>query len=90
MNPPESDTQRELEQRALRNVRGLVDKIETSDELDRRAQKRAFTFIVAAAVAVFVGVVAYFALRETFAEKKPAVVVDPAKLPPVRPGPQTR
>ena len=33
------DTRREMEQRALRNVRGLVDKIEHDDKADRRSQR---------------------------------------------------
>jgi len=47
--PANDDTQRELEQRALRNVRGLVDKIEDQDALDKRAQKRYLVALVAGA-----------------------------------------
>lgn len=38
--PNNNETQRELEQRALRNVRGLVDKIEDSDAHDSGKQRR--------------------------------------------------
>jgi hypothetical protein len=37
---PDGDVQRELEQRALRNVRTLVDKIETQEDENRRALLR--------------------------------------------------
>ncbi len=40
MNAPLNDTQRELEQRALRNVRGLVDKVENQDLADKRMERR--------------------------------------------------
>jgi len=50
--PAHDDTQRELEQRALRNVRGLVDKIEDQDALDRRDQKRYLLGLVAGAAVI--------------------------------------
>jgi hypothetical protein len=50
--PAQNDIQRELEQRALRNVRGLVDKIEDADALDSRRQRRYLVGIVAGAVVV--------------------------------------
>jgi hypothetical protein len=80
------DSQRELEQRALRNVRGLVEKMETIERSDRRAQRRMLLWIALGALVV-VGVIG-FAVWHT-AQKlagKP-VVIDPAKLPPIRPGP---
>jgi hypothetical protein len=48
------DARRELQQRALKNVRGLVDKIEHDDAVDRRAQKRIYIGIVVGAVLVAV------------------------------------
>ena len=33
-SPPNDDAQRDMEQRALRNVRGLVDKIELREQLN--------------------------------------------------------
>ena len=83
---PPDDAQRELEQRALRNVRGLVDKMEGLDRIDERSQKRALIGITIGAllgVAVIVGAIAYVSNRQ---EAKP-VVIDPAKLPPITPGP---
>lgn len=59
MNMPSGDAQRELEQRALRNVRKLVDKIEEHDQLDGRKQKRALLG-VALLVAAFAAMVFAF------------------------------
>lgn len=84
-NPPH-DAQRSLEQRALRNVRGLVDKMDAIDRTDRVAEKRGFAALVAAGVvlvAVIVGGMLYLSNKY----EAPAVKVDPAKLPPIRPGP---
>lgn len=50
MSTPSDDAQRELERRALRNVRGLIDKMEQTDEVDARAQKRVLVGIFAGAV----------------------------------------
>ena len=55
MNTPvNDDIQRELEQRALRNVRGLVDKIEDQDALDKRAQRRYLVGLIAGAAVLLV------------------------------------
>ena len=40
MSQPGDDAQRDLEQRALRNVRGLLDKIEGQDREDKRTTLR--------------------------------------------------
>ena len=84
MSTPSSDeAQRELEQRALRNVRNLVDKIDAGEEHDARVQKRLLAAIIVGAVlvAITLGVVV------TRQEKPKPVVIDPAKLPPIKPGP---
>lgn len=67
------DAQRELEQRALRNVRGLVDQIENSDRLEGRAQKRMLVWIVVVAI----GVAIAFALFLTNRPPPSAVIVVP-------------
>jgi hypothetical protein len=54
---PNNDTQRELEQRALRNVRGLVDKMEDSDAHDTRTQRRYLIGIVVGGILVTVAFV---------------------------------
>ena len=80
------DAQRQMEQRALRNVRGLVDKIEVGELEQRRAQRRTLAIIlmVVAALAAGLGWVMYKDVKG----RKPPAVIDPAKLPPIVPGPQ--
>ena len=51
--PPDDDAQRSMEQKALRNVRALVDKIETTDELEGKAVRKQLTVIIVAVVAIF-------------------------------------
>ena len=63
---PPDDTQRELEQRALRNVRGLVDKMEDLEAHDSRTQRRyLFAIVVGGAVVcvVLAALLWYFANR---------------------------
>jgi hypothetical protein len=63
---PTNDTQRELEQRALRNVRGLVDNLDSMERVDRRAQRKLFAMLVGGAivgVVLLAGVVTYVATR---------------------------
>jgi hypothetical protein len=79
------DAQREMEQRALRNVRGLVEKIESSDELEARKQRKVLYWIVGAALAI--ALVAAIAMA-TSSRNRTEIVVDPARLPPVQAGPQ--
>jgi len=84
--PHTDDTQRELEQRALRNVRGLVDKMDAIDRVDQRADRRGFVVLMIAGlvlVAAIVGGIAYISNKY----EAPPVKIDPAKLPPVKPGP---
>jgi hypothetical protein len=61
-NGTADDARRALEQRALRNVRGLVDKMETIEHIDQRSQRRMLLWIVAAALVavVVLGVVVSF------------------------------
>ena len=68
MNMPSEDAQRELEQRALRNVRGLVDKVEDQDLADRRRERRMllrFVIGIVVVVAVFAGYLAYNASKNS-------------------------
>ena len=82
---PNDDSQRELERHALRNVRGLVEKMESIEASDRRTQRRLLAWVLVGVLAV-AGVVGYVIWRSG-ASNKP-VAIDPAKLPPIRPGPQ--
>lgn len=52
MSTSREDAQRELEQRALRNVRSLVDRIEQDDQADRRTQKRILVSLLVGALVV--------------------------------------
>lgn len=63
---PTDDAQRELEQRALRNVRGLVDKVESQDMADKRSERRMivrFAIGVVVVVAVIAGYLVFSANR---------------------------
>lgn len=81
-----NETQRELEQRALRNVRGLVEKMETIERTGRRAQQRMLLWIALGALAV-VGVIGFAVWHTAQKHAGKPVVIDAAKLPPIRPGP---
>ena len=78
------DAQRDLEQRALRNVRGLVDRIEGDDQLEARKQRRLVVWLLAGAALLALG----FALAIALKPSAPQVVIDPGKLPPAKGGPQ--
>ena len=80
------DTQRELERHALRNVRGLVDKMESIDERDKHTQRKLLAWVVAGVIAV-VCVVAFVIWRAGSGSDHKPVVIDPAKLPKIQPGP---
>ncbi|HUP98612.1 MAG TPA: hypothetical protein VM073_11750 [Usitatibacter sp.] len=76
MSTPSEDAQREMEQRALRNVRALVDKYEDQDAQQARSVRR----IVFWTVAIVLGIVAlsYLSWRLT-ARQVPTKTYD---LPP--------
>ena len=61
MNLPPEDAQRDLEQRALRNVRGLVDKVENQDQADRRSERRMIVRFAIGIVVVFAVLAGYLA-----------------------------
>lgn len=75
MSTPSDDAQRNLEQRALRNVRALVDKIETTEELEGRALRRQVAIIVGVVLAV--AVVAFVAYKVLVPERPPQTLVIP-------------
>jgi hypothetical protein len=78
------DAQRQLERKALRNVRELVDKMETSYEADERTQKRLLVAIVIGAVLLALAIGAAVVLSS---DRPEPVAIDPSRLPPVRAGP---
>ncbi|MEO7742522.1 MAG: hypothetical protein ABIR98_06285 [Usitatibacter sp.] len=85
MSTPGNDAQRDLERRALRNVRRLVDKIENTDEADAQTQKRLLAAIVIGALLVAAAIAAAVVFTR---ERHPPVVIDPSRLPPVQAGPR--
>ncbi len=84
MSTPSDEAQRALERRALRNVRRLIERLENSDEADEKSQKRLLAALVIGALLVSLAIAAVVFLTRD--QIKP-VVIDPAKLPPVRAGP---
>jgi len=66
-NPPAApsyDAQRELEQRALRNVRSLLDKLETAEARSSRRNLRLVVLVLAGmAAAVALGALAFWLVR---------------------------
>ena len=54
MSQPGHDAQREMEQRALRNVRGLLDKIEDHEAHEDRAVKKTVFTVIAGVVVLVV------------------------------------
>ncbi len=85
MSSSGDEAQRDLERRALRNVRGLVDKLEQTDQADDRAQRRMLLAIFGGALVLVLAIAAFLLLR---GDKHPQVPIDPAKLPPVQAGPR--
>ena len=78
------DAQRQLERKALRNVRELVDKMENSYEADERTQKRLLVAIVIGAVLLALAIGAAVVLSS---DRPEPAAIDPSRLPPVRAGP---
>ena len=85
MNMENDDAQRRLEQRALRNVRGLVDKIEEGDRREDAAQKRLLLGAIALIVAILAAVAILMPKREPVTTMvtpgKPAPAQAPAQTP---------
>jgi hypothetical protein len=83
MNTAQDDAQRELEQQALRNVRGLVDRIEALETTERRSERKLLLALLVVGLLMAIGAVVYMGRKEAL----PAPVVDPARLPPIKAGP---
>ena len=81
MSQPGHDAQREMEQRALRNVRGLLDKME-GQELEERWRLRKFLVVLAIVIAVFaVALAVAVALVKKPGQTKTMVLPPPANAP---------
>lgn len=78
------DAQRDLEQKALRNVRSLVDKIEAEDRKGNQKQLIAVMVIVAIVAA---SAAAFMVSRSKSADanKGPALEIPPPKAPASKP-----
>ncbi|HEX7557821.1 MAG TPA: hypothetical protein VF386_01425 [Usitatibacter sp.] len=85
-NGTADEAQRVLEQRALRNVRGLVDKMETIEHVDQRSQRRMLLWIVAAALVavVVLGLVVSFSAHRQSSDAP--VVIESGKPSPAPAG----
>jgi flagellar basal body-associated protein FliL len=84
MSMSSDDAQRELERKALRNVRELVDKMENSYEADAHTQRR---LLIAIVIGTFVLALAIAAAIVFSGERSRPAAIDPSQLPPVRAGP---
>ena len=61
--PEEHDAQREMEQRSLRNVRSLLDKLESEEALERRTRRRIGWALVVVMVVATAGSYAWMESR---------------------------
>jgi len=75
MSTPGDDAQRDLEQRALRNVRALVDKIEATDASQSKSVRWQAAVIFAVVLALLA--LAYFATRSFTREPDRTLVLPP-------------
>ena len=82
MSTPPDDAQRDMEQRALRNVRALVDKYENKDVLDRKSLRTQIIVIVAVILALAVVAFAVFKLTAKDEPTKTLILPPPAKSAP--------
>ena len=80
MSQPGEEAQRELERRALRNVRGLLDKMEDDEQVNRRGVVRLAIIAVVAAVICTALFVAWMSARNTGPSVN-SVVIPPAPRP---------
>jgi len=79
MSQPGDDAQRDLEQRALRNVRGLLDKMEDQDRKDNRTTLKIVLACGIVAVVVLALILGYSASRKE--QPSGAIVLPPVKAP---------
>jgi hypothetical protein len=80
-NPVDDDIQREMEQRALRNVRGLVDKMEDMQAHDSRTQRHYLVGIVLGALVVLLVLAGVLWIAGNRSRSE-AYMIDASKTPP--------
>lgn len=66
--PEDQDAQRTLEQKSLRNVRSLLDKIETEEALERRTRQRIGWLLAIVMVVALAGGYAWIQKRHGHSE----------------------
>ena len=81
MSTPHDDAQREMEQRALRNVRALVDKYEDKDALEQKSLRNLIMVIVVSILVLAAVVFAAFRLTAKDEPAKTIVLPPPANVP---------
>ena len=74
------EAQRDLEQKALRNVRSLVDKIESEDQKGNQKQLVA-VFVIIAVIAALAAAAMISRGKSTDINKGPAIEIPPPKPP---------
>ena len=79
--PQNDDAQRDMEQRALRNVRALVDKYEDSDARESQSTKRLITWVIGVIAVGFIAVLAYLQFTRPADPPKTLVLPPPTKAP---------
>jgi len=77
------EAQRDLEQKALRNVRSLVDKIESEDQKGNQKQLVAVIIIVAI-IAALAAAAMVSRSKSSDVNKGPAIEIPPPKPPPAK------
>jgi hypothetical protein len=78
----DDEAQRDLEKKALRNVRGLVDKIEAEDAKGSQKQLIAAAVIAAAvAIVAVLWMVSMSKNKSADSKAKPALEIPPPKIP---------
>jgi len=78
VSTPSDDAKREMEQRALRNVRGLVDKVEGLDADEKRRERRMLIALVVVALVGALGFAGWLAVRSD-SSTGTTVTIQPAK-----------
>lgn len=77
MSTQGDDAQRDMERRALRNVRGLLDKMEDDERLTRRGAMRVAIIAVVVALVLAAVIVIWMSARRTGDAANPVVIPPP-------------
>jgi hypothetical protein len=76
------DAQHDMEKKALRNVRGLVEKVEAEDRIDAGSQKKALLVIgIATAVVIVGGALIISSRKDAPRSDQPAIEIPPPAKP---------